>query len=77
VVEASLANSFTAGAKFEVTADALGIFSIKASGGATVSGKDKITLAPGTGLAYLLLDLNWNKDKTKVEKTKVDEWSLN
>jgi hypothetical protein len=59
------------------TAMATGIITITTSGGTTVKGKDKITLAPGTGLAYLLLKLDWNKGKTQIDKTTVDEWSVN
>lgn len=77
VMEASFASSFTSGSSFEISADAAGILSITAKGGSVVSGKDKITLAPGTGLAYLLLNPNWNKGKTQIESTKVDEWSVN
>lgn len=77
VMEATFASSFTRGSSYEISADVAGIVSITAKGGAVVKGKDKITLAPGTGLGYLLLDPDWNKGKTKVESTKVDEWSLN
>lgn len=77
VMEAEFASSFTSGTNYEVSADALGIISITASGGATVRGKDKITLSPGTGLAYLLLKPDWNKGKTQIDKTSVDEWSVN
>jgi hypothetical protein len=77
VMEAEFATSFTSGNKHEISADALGIISITASGGTTVRGKDKITLSPGTGLAYLLLKVDWNKGKTQIEKTSVDEWSVN
>lgn len=77
VVEASFASSFTSGSSYDISADAAGIVSITANGGAVVSGKDKITLAPGTGLCYLLLNPEWNKGKTQIESTKVDEWSVN
>ncbi len=77
VMEAEFATSFTSATSYDASVDALGILSIQASGGKTVKGKDKITLSPGTCLAYLLLKLDWNKGKTKVEKTIVDEWSIN
>lgn len=77
VMEASFATSFTSGTMSEVSADALGIITITTSGGATVKGKDKVTLAPGTDLAYLLLKLDWNKGKTQLEDVDVDEWSVN
>jgi hypothetical protein len=77
VMEASYADSFTSGANFEVTADAAGIFSINASGGGVVSGKSKLTLGPGTVWSYLLLKVDWNSDRTWVEDTDVDEWSVN
>jgi hypothetical protein len=77
IMEASYATSFTAGRSYEISADAAGIVTITAKGGAVVSGKDKVTIAPGTGFAYLLLKLDWNKDKTKVDSTRVDEWGVN
>lgn len=77
ITEAKLATSFTGGTKFDVSANAAGIISIKAKGGNSVSGKDTITLSPGTCLAYLLLKLNWNKDKSQIEKTRADEWGIN
>lgn len=77
IMEAAFASSFTGATSYDVSADALGIVSIKANGGTSVSGKDEITLSAGTGLAYLLLKLDWNKDKTKIEDTSVDEWSVN
>lgn len=75
VMEAEYATSFTSGARFEVSADAGGVISITASGGKVVRGKDKVTLAPGTGLAYSLLNPNWKKGL--IEKTTVDEPGLN
>ncbi len=77
VMEASFATSFTSGTNFDVTADAAGIISINATGGAVVAGKSKVTLSAGTVYAYLLLKLDWNNDKTLVTDTDVDEWSLN
>jgi len=77
VVEATLAESFTFGTRYEVTADALGTISVKASGGNVIKEKDVVTLSPGTGLAYLLLKVDWDKDKSKIESTRVDEWSVN
>jgi hypothetical protein len=77
VMEASFASSFTSGTNFDVTADAAGIISINATGGAVVAGKSKVTLSAGTVYAYLLLKLDWNNDKTSVTDTDVDEWSLN
>jgi hypothetical protein len=77
VMEAAFASSFTAGANFDVTADAAGIVSVEASGGGVVAGKSKVTLSPGTVYAYLLLKLDWNGDKTQVTDVDVDEWSLN
>lgn len=77
IAEATFADSFTSGSSFDVSADALGIISIEASGGSTVSGKTKITLSSGTGIGYLLLKMDWNKNKTAVETTIVDEWSIN
>lgn len=77
IMEASFATSFTSGSKSEVSANALGIITITTSGGSTVRGKDTLTLAPGTGLAYLLLKLDWNKGKTRIDKTIVDEWGIN
>jgi hypothetical protein len=77
VMEAAFATSFTGATSYDVSADVAGIVSIKAKGGTSVAGKDLITLSPGTGLAYLLLDLDWNKDKTKIDGTSVDEWSIN
>ena len=46
IVEATLADSFTGGAKFDVFVNALEMLEIKASGGTTVSGKDTISLVP-------------------------------
>ena len=77
VMEASYAESFTAGTNFEVTADAAGIFSINATGSLVVSGKSKLTLGPGTVWSYLLLKMDWNSDRTWVNDTDVDEWSVN
>jgi hypothetical protein len=77
IMEATFATSFTGATSYAVSADALGVVSIKASGGAAVSGKDEITLSAGTGFAYLLLKLDWNKDRTKIEDTTADEWSVN
>lgn len=77
VVEASFATSFTSGTNFDVTADAAGIISINATGSLVVSEKSKITLFPGTVFAYLLLEPKWNANKTIVESTNVDEWSVN
>jgi hypothetical protein len=77
VMEASFASSFTAGSSYDVSADAAGIVSITAAGGSVVKGKDKVTIAPGTCLAYLLLNPDWNKGKSKIESTNVDEWSVN
>ena len=77
IMEAEFATSFTGGNSYEVSVDAGGIISVTANGGTTVSGKNKVTLSPGTGLAYLLLNPNWNKGKTQIESTKVDEWSIN
>jgi hypothetical protein len=77
IVEATLATSFTSGTSYEVSADAAGVISIKAGGGTVVSGKDTLTLAPGTGLAYLLLNFSWNKGKTQIEKPRADEWGIN
>ena len=72
VMEASFATSFTAGADFDVTADAAGIISINATGGAVVAGKSKVTLSAGTVYAYQMLKLDW-----LVTDTDVDEWSIN
>lgn len=77
IMEASWASSFTGANKYSVSVDAAGIISITASGGSTVSGKDRLTLSPGTGLAYLLLNPHWNKNKTRIDSTNVDEWSIN
>jgi hypothetical protein len=77
ITEAEFASSFTSGTSYDISADAAGVVSITASGGSVVKGKDKITLAPGTCLAYLLLNPDWNKSKSKIESTKVDEWSVN
>ena len=76
-MEAEFATSFTSGTNFEVTADAAGIFSITATGGVVVSGKSKVTFSEGTIFAYLLLDPEWNADKTLVVSTHVDEWGIN
>lgn len=76
VMEASWATSFTSATTFDVTVNA-GVLSIQAKGGASVTGKDMIRLEPGTCLAYLLLKLDWNKGKTQIETTHVDEWSFN
>ncbi len=75
VMEASFATSFTSGTKSEITADAAGIVTVAVSGGKTVKGKDRLTLYPGMGLAYLLLKLDWKQGKIK--DVDVDEWSLN
>jgi hypothetical protein len=76
LMEATWASSFTGGTRWNVGVNA-GSLSITAGGGTTVSGKDTITLTPGMGLAYLLLNPDWNKGKTQIEKTHVDEWSVN
>lgn len=77
VMEASFASSFTSGTSYDISADAAGIVSIASQGSTVIKGKDKVVLAPGTCLAYLLLNPDWNKGKTKIESTKVDEWSVN
>lgn len=77
IVEASFASSFTAGSAYDISADAAGIVSITSKGSEVVKGKDKITLAPGTCMAYLLLNPDWNKGKSQIESTNVDEWSVN
>lgn len=77
VMEASFATSFTAGVSFDVTADAAGVISLNATGGAVVAGKSKVTLSAGTVYAYQMLKLDWNQDKTLVTDTDVDEWSIN
>jgi hypothetical protein len=59
-----------------VNADA-GILSIKASGGTAVAGKNNFTLSPGTCLAYLLLKLDWDKNKSQIVDVDADEWSIN
>lgn len=76
-VEAEMAKSFTAASKFDVSADALGIVSVTATGNSTVSGGVTLKLAPNTVIGYLLLDLNWNKGKTQVDSTRVDEHGIN
>jgi hypothetical protein len=77
IMEASWATSFTGATNYDFSADAAGIISIQASGGAAVSGKDHITLSAGTGIAYLLLKLDWANGKNSIVNTHVDEWSLN
>jgi hypothetical protein len=77
VMEATMASSFTSSKNFDVSADAAGILSITASNGAAVSNGTKITLSPGTGLAYLLLKPDWNKNETQLVDVHSDEWSIN
>ena len=77
VMEAAYAESFTAGANFEVTADAAGVVWVNATGSDVVSGNSKLTLGPGTVWAYLLLKMDWNSNRTQVDDTNVDEWSVN
>ena len=49
---------------------------------ATVGGSSKgsaettVEVADGTGFAYLLLSLDWDKKKTRLEDTDIDQWSL-
>ena len=77
VMEATLAKSFAAAAHFDVSADAAGIVSINGTGGGAVSGGTRVTLSPNTCIAYLLLKLDWNRNKSAIDSTKVDEWSVN
>lgn len=76
VMEASLATSVAGAANFDVSADAAGILSVKASGGTTVKGRDTLTLPPRTAFGYVLLKLDWNKKKDHVDGVDVDEWSF-
>jgi hypothetical protein len=77
VMEAEMAKTFTAGPKFDLSVDAAGIVSIKATGGGSTSSGTTIKLAPDTGLGYLLLNFSWNKNKTQIEKPRTDEQSIN
>ncbi|MEO8154097.1 MAG: hypothetical protein ABI605_13585 [Rhizobacter sp.] len=73
VMEAEMAQSFTAGGNVEASVDAAGIVSVTASAGAS-SGKTTIVkLSPGTCLGYMLLNFSWNKGKTQIENPRVDE----
>jgi Gasdermin pore forming domain len=73
VAEARWAESFSHGSKFSVGANAAGIVSVTASGGGLAAGGSKLTLDPGMVLAYGMLKLDWNKGKTAVDGTRVDE----
>jgi hypothetical protein len=75
-MEATFATSFTSATKYEVSINA-GILSVNASGGSTVAGKTTVTLSPGTTIGYLLLNPIWDKNKSKIEETRVDEWGIN
>jgi len=77
VMEAELAESFTSGTTYDVSANAAGIVSITAKGGGSKSGETKIDLYSGTGLAYLLLKPDWNDNKTRLVDVHADEWSIN
>lgn len=67
VLEATTADKLVAGTDFNVTGTVEGI-KISASGEASTSRPTTVTLSPGTTFAYLLVKLDWNKGKTKLDK---------
>lgn len=77
VMEARFASSFAAARSYSVSANGLGIVSVKAEGEQVVRGQDTVTLSPGTAIAYLLLKPHWNRERSRVDRTTVDEWSVN
>ena len=72
-----MAKMFTAGPKFEVSADVAGVVSITAAGDGSVSGSTAIKLGPSTGLGYLLLNFGWNDNKTQIRDPRIDEQGIN
>lgn len=74
VMEAELADSFTASNTFEVTGTTT--TGITITGKHTVSGgaDSKVVLSKGTTFAYLLVKLQWNSAKTAIEKATDDVW---
>jgi hypothetical protein len=76
IMEASWASSFSGASRFDLSADAAGIVSVAASGGTSVASKSTVKLSSGTTLAYLLLKLDWNKDKTHINDIDADEWGM-
>lgn len=76
-MNAEFSEEFVSGYNHELDVNAAGILSVEFESKVAATGTQTLTLGAGTTLAYLLLDLKWNKDKTRVDSTSTDEWSVN
>lgn len=76
VMEASLAEQFTKGGSFNVSATN-GAVTVTAQGQTSTTRTTSITLKPGTTFAYLLLKCTWDKDKKKLADCNDDQHGLN
>ena len=72
-----MAEKFTAGPSFNVSVDVAGVVSIKTAGGSSTSDSTVIRLGANTCLGYLLLNFSWNDNKTRIQKPRIDEQSIN
>jgi hypothetical protein len=75
VMEAKLATKYDNDVSVDLT---VGKGPIKAtlSGSHAAIGETTVEISAETTFAYLLLNIDWNKDKTKVEDLDDDQWSL-
>ena len=75
VVEADLAESFTASAPFGVKAAALGL-EIEAKAGGKVKTSTEVTFSEKTTFAYLLQNPKWERGKDRIKKFSDDQWGM-
>lgn len=76
VMDAKLATKFDNDVTVELSAGG-GPMKAKVGVGHSSSGETTVEISAGTTFAYLLLDVDWDKGKSKVEDLDDDQWSLN
>ena len=75
VMEATLATKFDNDVSGNLSAEK-GKLKVTVGGSHSSSGQTTIIISPGTGFAYLLLKIDWEKHKTKIKDLDDDQWSL-
>jgi hypothetical protein len=76
VVEAAIATKFDNNVTVNLSASSEGVLEATVGGTVGASGSTTVRLSAGTCFAYLLLKIDWNNGKTRVEDLDDDQWSL-
>lgn len=75
VMEGAIATKYGNDSSVKLSGGAEGV-KAEFSGSSSTRGSTLVTLAPGTCFAYLLLKIDWNKGKTRVDDLDTDQWSF-